>query len=848
MGRGSRRARALDGYSRSIALAVAPTEEGFLSAAGGDVFPLRVDPDRGLALATPEATCTWSTEGVVLDLAICGEALYAAAFRDGLRAFARGTLGNASLHEPVPNGFEALSVTALDVDATRVVAFGTQANGSVPGGTVHLLAQGSDGFRPLASFEVGAPVHSLASAPLGSGGLVLFVGTGCGSVGGAPAALQRWELRPAEDGAFARTNVRTWSPPGPDGGRRSAIVRDLLLDPVQGRLLAALFWDGVFAFDPLDLEPQVEDGWPLELAAEPGTPWTCDCPGANAAAPAAFHSLALAEVAGGRQLLVGTGPARTDVSNIQYVSDLTGRRPCCSPPPERHDCAVQWKTYGVYAFDLAASGGVARTPAAALGRTGPRGGVDLVPYALAAREAEGGYRVLVASTGYGAHLLRARRGQDGWALNYEATWGSVAPARLPGPAFNDLLFAEAEPPVLLASTESGIAVFPLAGERPLAGPFDVRPRNPTAPRWARGGAILMAALPGPHARVVAGTGGSGPKRPGGLRFYDATDPVRPRPAGTAQLDRGGRGLALAVASWRAPTTGTGSGPGEGSGPGAGSADGDLRRRLYSVQQVGSPGADAGSSLRAWDLGTSAFPLDPRLPPKGAEPTPCNLGVPCVGEFAPPSEWRLRMGAVAAVADGDRRIVWALAHPAPPVEGEPPARGPLGLIVLAESGGSLAPVADAGSSGERPGFVPAAGSEGTYLHEAVRLRLDAAAQRLYAVWVGHFAVFDVIDPARPILVGARDLTGEDANYGLTLSPVDMAAGPEVDGRRYALLALLNDGLAVLDVTDAESLRTAPLARIELPWQTTALLRDPRDAGGRRWFVGQGTGGLVHLELR
>jgi hypothetical protein len=340
----------------------------------------------------------------------------------------------------------------------------------------------------------------------------------------------------------------------------------------------------------------------------------------------------------------------------------------------------------------------------------------------------------------------------------------------------------------------------------------------------------MAALPGPGARVVASTGAGGAGQPGGLRFYDVSDPARPRPAGSAQLDRGGRGLAVATASWlEDPASG-----------------GEVRRRLYSVQQVGKQGA--GSSLRAWDLGTAAAPLDPAAPPAGGEPTPCDMGVPCAGEFVPPAEWGLRLGAVAAIADGERRVVWALAHPAPPAADEAPPRGALGLVVLAESGGSLVPVADAGARDERPGFVPATDGDCTYQHEAVRLRLDPDARRLYATWVGYLAVFDVAEPARPVLVAARALTGERGHYGSTLSPVDMAGGPVVGGRRYALVALLNDGLAMLDATDPQSIRSAPLARVELPWQTTSLLRDPRDPDARRWFVGQGTGGLLHLELR
>ena len=83
------RAVRLDGYSRNISFAVAveprAADAAVFSGAGGDVFLLErpAGKESELALARDEWPYTWSTSGVVLDLALAPDFAYAAAFRDG---------------------------------------------------------------------------------------------------------------------------------------------------------------------------------------------------------------------------------------------------------------------------------------------------------------------------------------------------------------------------------------------------------------------------------------------------------------------------------------------------------------------------------------------------------------------------------------------------------------------------------------------------------------------------------------------------------------------------------------------------------------------------------------------
>lgn len=815
----------LDGYSRNISMAVAvePRAGGveIWSGAGGDVFLLEraAGKDSKLALARDDWPYTWSTSGVVLDLALAPDFAYVAAFRDGVRAFDRADPGREATSSPGRPGEQALSIAWCELGPRRFVALGSEGYGAERGGGVALYEHLRERreLRLVSSCELGATYAVALSTRAAAPGaeLVLLAGTGCSADGG----LVRLDLHVAEDEVRVVRRAR-WSAPDQGGAPKPTVVRDILLDGQRDVAYVAAFWDGVWAFDlsaEEGLAPLAGKEWPLRVPNSPADGHGCRCEPRFERCAAVAHSLALTgEISPGvRHLLVGYGPPRVDVSCVQFLSDANGYPPCnlSAAPPELHDCpdpASRAPALGVYAYELG-HGGASAAPVAARSGAGALGYIGLIPAALAAAgESEGGYDVYTAGAAFGLQVLRFERDGTRWRVSRKRSWSAASPARLAMPAFDDLVLADGERPVLYASTEGSIAAFELSGDHPLSQPRSQgrtpHRRNPTAPWTSKSPGIELARFDGDAPRLV------GTSRRGGLVVLDTRDPAKPRDLGP-EVDRGGFGYGLVATR----------------GVGARSCE----RWLLSAQEVRDARPAGGSwSVRLWSFGSDAEPRDP-----GAT-APIELA-----SFATPAGDRRELSGLSTLEHGGARIVYALYGPATDLSGAAPRAGGAGVQALratVDSGGAC----ELRASGEP---VPAF-DDATSEHRGVRSTLDPQARRLYAAWVGCLAVYDVSEPTAPRLLARRDLRGVPGAYGLVPAPVQVAVGPALDGRRYAYVALLNDGLWVLDVTDARSFESAPFVRFETPWQTTAVLVDPRDASRTRLFLAEGTRGMEWVELR
>jgi hypothetical protein len=487
---------------------------------------------------------------------------------------------------------------------------------------------------------------------------------------------------------------------------------------------------------------------------------------------------------------------------------------------------------GIYAFELrdGAPGELRERggtlPIARLGGFGRQGNVGAIAFALAAGgESEEGYDVHCANVAFGLQCLRATRADEGWTLQRAAAWNASAPARLPMPAFDDLVFVDGEPDVLLAASEGGLAAFALdpANAHPLSAPWrganPQNERNPLAPWVARAHAITLLHYGGENARIVATTRAGAPGNPGGLSFFDVRDPARPAPLGDDEVDRGGFGFGLAAAR------------------GLGGDAAQPQRWLYTTQEVKVAGRELETwSVRLWDLGTAQTPLDPARDGAGAPRLLATL------ETA--RDERIELGGIAVLEDGGEHFVYALYEPRMPLAEEPPWHGEVGLLVARtqrRADGSLA--LERLDPARLPAFAGA-----TNEHRSVRATLDRERGRLYAAWVGMLAICDVSDPTHPRWIARRDLRGERWTYGLVPAPVQVALGPVIDERTYVYVAMLNDGVCLLDATDAASFESSKPHVFATPWQTTSVLVDPRDPSRRRLFVAEGTRGVEWLEVK
>jgi hypothetical protein len=160
--------------------------------------------------------------------------------------------------------------------------------------------------------------------------------------------------------------------------------------------------------------------------------------------------------------------------------------------------------------------------------------------------------------------------------------------------------------------------------------------------------------------------------------------------------------------------------------------------------------------------------------------------------------------------------------------------------------TLRPVPGSWPPSEPIGYFEALAGPATAGNRAALVTLDAGAMRLYVAWTGAIAMYDVSLPQRPVLLGARWLGVGD--YGLTRSPVRLTPGPSIAGRDYLYVALLNDGVGILDATDAASFQSGPIDYHPMRWQTTLVAPDPRDPTRTSVFVGSGTGGLDQIQFQ
>lgn len=850
-------ARVLDAYSRNISLSVAVESKGdateVFSGAGGEVFALRHERGK-LALARNAPPYTWSTAGVVLDIALAQDFAYVAAFRDGLHVFDRSDKGTKSAHWPAPANRQVLCVACVEVGMQRIIAIGTESHDGARGGEFFVLRHDRErgALIELVRIDLGAPVFTLAATELlGSedADFALFVGTGCAPGG----ALQRFDLALNPGGAAQRADIVDelgWNPRDENGALKRGIVRDLVLDPYFQRLYAAAFWDGVQAFDigleQGGLKPLAQDGWPLFLPNDPELGFGCRCETGSSRAQTVAHALAFTDPGTrltlaqllefirerehldfARQLVVALGPARTDVSCVQALSELNGYAPCnadCAPR-EVHACTdpdAPGPAVGLFSFDLVGGALSDSLPDSRIVGAGARGGVGAIATSLAiANVSESGYDLFAANTAFGLQTYYVASGDDRWQFNRTSAWSGAPPARMPMPAFDDLLVVRGERDVLLAACEGSLAAFDLDAEsraplsRPWLGANPQNASNPTAPWLEREHGILLTHFEGENARVIAATRAGGPGNPGGLAFYDASNPARPVKAGETELDR--RGFGYGVVAARGLVRGAS----------------EARRWLYTTQEIKALDQPLERwSVRLWDLGTANAPLDPTQ----------SAGPSLLAVHETTREDARELGGLAVLDDcADEHFVYALYAPRAPLAGEATRAGDAGLLALrTRAHGDAVELVELA---QLPAF-----SDVTWQHRSVRATIDHERSRLYAAWTGLLAICDIADPARPRWIARRDLRGRKGLYGLMPTPVQVAPGPTLDGRHYVYVALLNDGLGVLDATDAASFEGAPLHVITTPWQTTAVLVDPRDPSRRRVFAAEGTRGLEWLELR
>ncbi len=875
----------LDSYPRMIGVTVAVDASAANGAliydgAGGDVYRLRhhTAATPPLELYDPGGPHVLDTGGVAMDIALTDDFVYVASFRNGLQVFRRpGDLPVCAASAPcwsAPDGNDVLSVSAVDVGAVRVLAVGTEQREETPtGGSLFLIEhdRAASNLRTLGEWKLGGPGYAIAAStafpyrPLQTGAnLTVLAGSGCGGIGGVPGGLQRRDFAVVPSGsssAALQVMRQSWTA-RKAGTPKDIVVRDIVIDPERPRAYVAAHWDGVYAFDlnparmshsPAapgqvlwGLARDQDPGWPLKLPN--GANWTCG--GSTPHVLGYARALALGVDGPARRLFVGLGPSSNQPWNIQYLGNTQPTGCHAGQGPAEFSACNESAPTGVYAWHLGSSDDP--LPGAS-GDFSPDAWFeqDLAPHALAVRPdplVPERWYVFVSNGTDGLVALEESPAAGPTGMVEVGDWNGSAPAKMPMPAVDDALVMKASVPggaavdVLYAAHESGLSVFDLSDPEPLRAPSTGQhAKNPTVPFRVSKGAILITGFGNPNGRIFASTSRGRPTTPGGIQFYDIADPLRPAAAGALQLHREGYGYGLVAHAGL-------------HDPAKPPAMQQRRRYLYSLQEY-KPVAGVSVeqwSVRLFDVGTEESPIDPCPPPPGQAQTPCNTCVPCLATFVSAAVDQRELSGLAVVEGApDRHYVYALYSPRPPLAGEPSApvgdRGLLALEARLGPGGSvtLLPVPASSPAANSSGFFRAFAGPATFESRASLVTVDAPSGRLFAAWTGGVALYDISTPRRPTLVATRD-TGQ-GNYGLTRSAVRLAAGPQIGGRSHVYIAFLNDGIGVLDASDASSFASAPIKYLPMRWQTTFAIPDQRDPTRRELFVGSGTAGLDHVSF-
>jgi len=460
-------------------------------------------------------------------------------------------------------------------------------------------------------------------------------------------------------------------------------------------------------------------------------------------------------------------------------------------------------------------------------------------------------------------------------LIFVENWGEDAPGYVSGNVVLDVQTASIPEPVggairrnLYLSTERNVLELWLeSGPNPLRFPTPPSltppfPTNPHSPPRAARAAIRIAVAPdqggsGVGARLVATTDkGRVGNTSGGVRVFDVSQPGAPTfdLGARRELSRQGLGYQLTLA------------------PGLSSAatSGDVKRYAYAPFRAGSSSEPAG--VRVWDLGSANAPVDPANAPQ-APYGPDENQVCYAGVYSLPASSPIDVDGIAVWSDpsSSAHYVYALYGQS---DGSGSV-GPIGLLALSATlvstscasgplgAGDVLDLSPSGpgssiSGTPTPGYYevddicdgcdPMLNVGFSYQYYPTCLTLDRANDRLYGAWIGELAMWDISNPAQPVLLAIRDMTAVAGAYGMTPWCTDIELGAVVAGVPHVYLALASDGLGVLDVSSATTFASGPLHVLTMPWQTTSIALDPTDPTASTLFVGSGSAGVDWVELQ
>ncbi len=210
--------------------------------------------------------------GLVRDLTLTENHLYAAVNRGGIARFTKGSTDDQAnwIWNTGLLGTHPWSIVApVNLEDTDLLIVGTNddyySTDSVTGGKVHLVhTRTDDNSSPVrkATLDLGAPVYSLATR-LDSDTLTLLVGTACRQVSGNYASLLRYDFDVSTDlpEAFPSPTA-TWNPVE-SSQSVPTFIRDIVIDPTAEVAYVAAWGRGVYKLDISSTLAAASGDWPI---------------------------------------------------------------------------------------------------------------------------------------------------------------------------------------------------------------------------------------------------------------------------------------------------------------------------------------------------------------------------------------------------------------------------------------------------------------------------------------------------------------------------------------------------------------------------------------------------------